>query len=434
MLEKVSSLKNPYIVNLIEHGEGPVKLVSKPSENLQYVVLDYASKGEIFGYIFCYEKGLKEKYAKVVFKKILEGVQACHNAGICHRDLKMQNILVDEFFNPKIGDFGFATEIQGKDGSGKLNEYLGTMNYAGPEMFYHKPYNGVKADIFSLGVVLINLVTCKIGFVQAIKKDKYYKYIIVKKYTRYWEKVKDQIGEMSEDLKNLYLKMVSYDPEERPTIEEILQDPWMKEINDLNESEYKILEKEVYQDFIEREKKVREKNEKITTHQNNDGFSCDNYRTANDEEQFFNPNIKPKFNKIGLNMKNYIKINGNLNPNKFMNLLANSIKTKFEDNCTIDASKKALKFNVTFETPEEEEEKQTNEEDKEIEEELNKLGLENIEDFEDKIEKEESIIQVKLFESVNGGYILRFAKKGGEIEDYYQNLDNIIEIVKQLLL
>ena len=46
---------------------------------------------------------------------------------------------------------------------------------------------------------------------------------------------------MSEDLKTLYLKMVSFNPDERPSIEEILKDPWMKEINDLNESEYKIL-------------------------------------------------------------------------------------------------------------------------------------------------------------------------------------------------
>ena len=130
-------------------------------------------------------------------------------------------------------------------------------------------------------------------------------------------------------------------------------------------------------------------------------------------------------------MNNYVKINGNLNPHKFMNLLVNRIMTKLGDNCTVDASKKALKFNVIFETPEEEE--QTNEDDKKTEEELDKLGLENIDDFEDVIEKKESNIQVKLFESVNGGYILRFVKKGGEIEDYHKNLDNIIEIVKQLL-
>ena len=73
--------------------------------------------------------------------------------------------------------------LLGKDG--KLNQFLGTLNYAAPEIFLHRPYNGIKVDIFSLGVVLINLVTCKIGFVQANRKDKYYKYIIVKKYKQY---------------------------------------------------------------------------------------------------------------------------------------------------------------------------------------------------------------------------------------------------------
>ena len=79
---------------------------------------------------------------------------------------------------------------------------------------------------------------------------------MLKDYKGYWDSVKDQIGEISEDLKKLYLKMVSFNPEERPTIDEILTDPWMKEINDLKESEYKILEKEVYEDFIKREEKI----------------------------------------------------------------------------------------------------------------------------------------------------------------------------------
>ena len=133
------------------------------------MVLEYASKGEIFNYLFYYEKGFIEKYAKVIFKMILKGVQACHNARICHRDLKMQNILLDEFFNPKICDFGFATEIKDSE---KLDKYLGTKNYAAPEMYLRKPYNGIKADIFSLGVVLINLVTWKIGFISATREDK----------------------------------------------------------------------------------------------------------------------------------------------------------------------------------------------------------------------------------------------------------------------
>ena len=68
-----------------------------------------------------------------------------------------------------------------------------------------------------------------------------------------------------------------------------------------------------------------------------------------------------------------------------------------------------------------------------MEEELDKLGLENIDDFEDTIEQKVSIIQVKLFESVNGGYLVRFVKKGGEIEEYHKNLDKIIRIIKKIL-
>ena len=102
ILKKVSTLENPYIVNLINFGEGPIKIGDKEAINRQYFVLEYASKGEIFDYLFFSQTGFKEKYAKIIFKKILKGVQAFHNIGICHRDLKMQNILVDELFNPKM--------------------------------------------------------------------------------------------------------------------------------------------------------------------------------------------------------------------------------------------------------------------------------------------------------------------------------------------
>ena len=103
-------------MNLIEYGEGPVKIGSNLVQTKQYLILDYASKGEIFDYMICVQKGLSERHAKFMFKKILEGVQSCHLSGICHRDLKLQNILLDDDFNPKICDFGFATELKGKDG------------------------------------------------------------------------------------------------------------------------------------------------------------------------------------------------------------------------------------------------------------------------------------------------------------------------------
>ena len=434
ILEKVSSLNCPYIVNLIEFGEGPIKITSKPVKISDYLVLEFASKGEIFDYIYCSGNGLKERNAKLVFQKILKGVQAFHNSGICHRDLKMHNILVDEFFNPKICDFGFASEIKGKDGSGKLTEFLGTVNYASPEIFLHRPYNGVKTDIFSLGVVLLNLVTCRIGFIQATRKDKYYKHIMIRKYDNYWNSVQNQIGPISEELKDLYIRMVCFNPDERPTIEEIFKHPWMKEITELNESDYKKLEKEVFEDFLEREIKVKESNESLDSDESSSDINIGNNRGLDDQGKvYFNLDLQPKFYlKTGLNMNNYLKINGKLNPGQFMNNLANKISSEYGDKIRIDANKEKPKFDITFENQEEVEEEE-NEEQKKIEEELDKLGLEDIDEIEEEIEKKESVIQIKLFESINGGYLIRFAKKGGEIEDYHKNLDTIIKIIKGLL-
>ncbi len=309
ILENLAKLKCPYIMNLIEYGEGPVKIGSNPIQTKQYLILDYASKGEIFDYMICAQKGLSERHAKFMFKKILEGVQSCHLSGICHRDLKLHNILLDNDFNPKICDFGFATEIKGKDGSGKLTDYLGTLNYAAPEIFLHKPYDGVKADIFSLGVVLINLVTSKIGFIKANRNDKLYKYIILKNYEAYWNKVKRQLGEISEELKNLYFKMISFNPDERPSIEEVFNHPWMKEVMNMNETELKELQKDVFNDFEKREKTIISSHEVLESSSSSDIFQEIEY-----EKECFTQDLNPKYyEKTGFNMNYFMKNMGNLN-------------------------------------------------------------------------------------------------------------------------
>ena len=126
-------------------------------------------------------------------------------------------------------------------------------------------------------------------------------------------------------------------------------------------------------------------------------------------------------------MDNYIKINGNLRPCEFMNSLANKIVKNFEDNVKIEESKNALKFNVIFqETLEDVEEP-----DEELKKELDKLSLENTEELKVVIEQKDCKIEIKLFQSLNGGYFIRFVKKEGEIEDYYKNLDIIKSIIKK---
>ena len=86
---KIKGNNNPYIVNIVDSGEGLIIRNNRPKKSSQYLVLEYAPKGELFSYIYCTKCGLSELHSKVIFAKILKGIQACHNAGICHRDLKM---------------------------------------------------------------------------------------------------------------------------------------------------------------------------------------------------------------------------------------------------------------------------------------------------------------------------------------------------------
>ena len=66
---------------------------------------------------------------------------------------------MDGNFNLKIGDFGFAAPIKGKDGTGTLSTYLGTEGYMAPEIHLQQNYEGQKIDIFALGVILYNMAT-----------------------------------------------------------------------------------------------------------------------------------------------------------------------------------------------------------------------------------------------------------------------------------
>ena len=95
-------------------------------------------------------------------------------------------------------------------------------------------------------------------------------------YQSFWKKMSSRIGkEVSKEFKDLYIKMVAENPSKRPTIEEILKDEWMKEINDKNDKEIEALELEIKEDFLDREKLIKDsitnKTTIKTTKDDNDG-------------------------------------------------------------------------------------------------------------------------------------------------------------------
>ena len=92
---------------------------------------------------------------------------------VAHRDLKLENILIDNDLNLKVADFGFATYKH----FSKLKSYRGTKTYMAPEIKEGKTYDGRQIDIFSVGVILFIIVLGIFPFQEAKPDDYYYKYL-----------------------------------------------------------------------------------------------------------------------------------------------------------------------------------------------------------------------------------------------------------------
>ena len=384
-------------------------------------------KGELLDYISSPKKGLSELYSKLIFSKILNGIQSCHNMGICHRDIKLENILLTGNYSPKLCDFGFATK-----NAPDLSEYIGTQDHAAPEVILNKPYDGFKADIFSLGVTLIYLTTNKQCFRSASKNDSNYRYIIINKLDRFWGRVDKQINTLSQELKNLFIKMISFNPNDRPDIKQILESPWMKELNDMNQEQLDKLEKEVKEEFEKREVMVNADKEQIMEINNIKSEEFSQNRSSNDYD-YFQPFLKPKALLPEKKIDNYIKFKGSLNACHFMNILCDKLKQEFED-CLIKPNKNHFAFEIIFEEEAEEDEEELTEE---MIEEFKKLGINdnNEIDDNDNIKGKEIVIKVKLYYTgiKDSNYLLRFEKKKGNRIDYLDKVEKISNLVKNII-
>ena len=248
LLEKIDH-KN--VLKIFAYGYGSKISLNKPKnkkpKEFFYIVMEYLEHGELYKYITNVTKedniGFGENFGRLIFSQLLDGLEAIHNLNISHRDIKLNNILIgDNDYTLKYVDFGMATESQSK-----LETFLGTPNYAAPELHLKIPYYGKSEDIFSLGVTLFVLVTGRLPFKMALPNDSLYQYIARGDYIEFWKK---QLLDVSPSFMDLFDNLIAFDYTQRPSISEIRQSSWMKEINcDL----MPLLKKE----FILREEKIR---------------------------------------------------------------------------------------------------------------------------------------------------------------------------------
>ena len=449
MLTFLKSKGTKNIINIIDSGDGEIKFGNEIKKN-KYLILEYAEKKELTRYISMIGNGFSEKkfHAQLLFLKILEAVKEIHKNGVVHRDLKEDNILLDIKFNPKICDFGYSTYI-----NYTKKKIRGTVNYMAPEVLIDKnnckdysisedyihEYKGGPVDVFALGVILFYITTAKYSFENPCKSDKSYTYIIDHDYNKFW-KMQNLNSDLSEDFKNLFVKMVEPNPKERVEINEIENYKWLKEFIVKSDKEKETIESSLCEEFLEREKKIKDSTQKtIETKGGND--VCNGNKDMEEEEAHFNnKDNKIRLFRKGKSLEFYIKIEGPLNKIKFMNDLYNKIEEEYEKNteydCKINSIDGKLKFKAFFNVIREEEEKN----DEKRRNEVSKKNLESKENKENDEGNEENnlllrngcIINIELFK-FDKGFLLRFLRKSGNLEDFYKNLKIIYSIAEELL-
>jgi len=101
-------------------------------KTVAYLVQEPIMGGELTDYIR--QGGLSEPICRYYFKQLLKALCYLHTKGYSHRDLKLDNILLDDKFNLKIVDFGFSCPLNGLNGKGFRSSYVGTPCYMAPEI------------------------------------------------------------------------------------------------------------------------------------------------------------------------------------------------------------------------------------------------------------------------------------------------------------
>ena len=184
------------------------------SEKNFLIVMEYAGGGDLLHYVR-EKKKLKEEEAKRIFKQIVLGAIAIHQAEVLHRDFKLDNILLDASYSlVKICDFGISKVI--KEGE-LMFDQCGTPAYLPPEIIKNEGYEGFNADTWSLGVVLYTMLCGKIPF-KASNIDELHQVIL---------SCKLEISvELSEQARDLMRKMIVLNPYDRISLDNVLRHEW----------------------------------------------------------------------------------------------------------------------------------------------------------------------------------------------------------------
>ncbi|XP_077240516.1 CBL-interacting protein kinase 1-like [Tasmannia lanceolata] len=202
-------LKHPNVVRLHEVIASKTKI---------YMILEYVTGGELFDKISI--KGrVTESEGRKLFQQLIDGVSYCHDNGVFHRDLKLENVLVDAKGNIKISDFGLSALPQHFRDDGLLHTTCGSPNYVAPEVLANRGYDGATSDLWSCGVIFYVVLTGYLPFDDRNLAVLYQKIFKGDFQIPKW---------LSPAARNLIRKILDPNPRTRITMSEIKGDEWFK--------------------------------------------------------------------------------------------------------------------------------------------------------------------------------------------------------------
>lgn len=190
--------RHDYLVNLVHHFE---------SKAHTYLVLEYCSQGDLYEAIRADRGPLETEHVRQFMLQLIGAVEHMHNNGLYHRDIKPENIFLTRDGSMKLGDFGLAT----KD-SWSYESCVGSDRYMAPEQYDSagNGYSPSKADIWSIGVCLLNVLFARNPFVTPTESD-----ILFADYRRDRQSLFDIFPSMSQDTFEILTIAMALDPEKR---------------------------------------------------------------------------------------------------------------------------------------------------------------------------------------------------------------------------
>ena len=223
-------IRNRHVIRLLGYNLN-IKYPKKNGGVIPTVllILEYLAGGELFEILNYTQESLKENIARTYFHQLIDGIFACHTSGICHRDIKPQNLLLDSHFRLKIADFGLSKVFNASDIDlhGNLSPMetfnVGTHGFQAPEILNCQKYT-FSCDIFSCGVVLFILLAGYPPFEYASSQCRWYLPLMNGNVKKFW-KQHHGCG-ISSGAKDIITRMLWYEKDKRITLNGIKRHRW----------------------------------------------------------------------------------------------------------------------------------------------------------------------------------------------------------------